>query len=563
MHLYFLEVDIERYKYMSNVKTLIIDYKENIPATIESLIPAEYKYHFFRAEVDGRLRELAYTVNKPCKIELFPLNGDSEAMLIYRNSLMYLLCKAIHNVHPGLKIKVNHSISRSLYVTPLDPNQAINQNELRQISLELNRIIQADLPIKRHSLTISKAKEYYVKLDMKDKLDILRYRNEEPVHLYECDDYFDYFYSYMVPSSGYIKQFNLIWFTPGFLVQYPRHDFEGQIPPFEPETVYARTLEATKVWARKVNLSTIPQINDYANNYGNVDFVMMCESHISNQLSELGNQIISSQSPIKLICIAGPSSSGKTTFANRLRLELLSKGLNPIRISCDDYYKEKKDMTPLPDGSYDLETIDAIDVKLFNEQMAKLADGQEVTLPKFNFSLGKREEGRKLQLKPGEPLIVEGIHALNEVMTSSINSSNKFKIFIAPQAQINIDNHSPISVTDIRLLRRIVRDSKFRGSSAEDTIKMWPSVRRGEFNWIYSTQEQADYVFNSLLPYELCVMKKYAYPLLAKIEKNSDTYVTCRRLMLFLKYFSDIDESVVPNNSLMREFIGGSCFKDV
>jgi uridine kinase len=289
----------------------------------------------------------------------------------------------------------------------------------------------------------------------------------------------------------------------------------------------------------------------------------MCESHITNQLSDLGQKIAESPTPIKLICVAGPSSSSKTTFANRLRLELMSRGMFPVRISCDDYYKEKKDMKPLPDGSYDFESIEALDIDLFNEQMAALIEGEEVTLSHFNFQKGLREPGRKLRLGPNEPIIVEGIHALNDQMTSSIAQHNKFKIFISPQAQINIDNHTPISLTDFRLLRRIVRDNKFRHSSAEETLSMWPSVRRGEFTWIYETESGADYVFNSLLPYELNIMRSYAMPLLSVIDKSSPYYVTCRRLMTFLKYFTPIDEKDVPDNSLLREFIGGSCFKDV
>lgn len=398
---------------------------------------------------------------------------------------------------------------------------------------------------------------------MEDKVEILKYRPEQMVHQYVCNGYLDYFYGYMAPSTGYISSFNFIPRMPGFLVQYPRSEEDGKIPSFTPEPVFERTLEETRDWSKKVGLDTIAGINKFIEDYGSTDFIMMCESHHTNQLAELGKMISSSSTPIKLICIAGPSSSGKTTFANRLRLELISQGMFPIRISCDDYYKEKKNMTPEADGSYDFESIKALDTELFNTQMLQLIEGEEVVLPHFNFAKGVREDGRKLRLGQNEPIIVEGIHALNEELTSSVAQHNKFKIFIAPQAQINIDNHTPISLTDLRLLRRIVRDNAFRHSSAEETFSMWPNVRHGEFTWIYKTQNDADYVFNSLLPYELCVMRKYAMPLLSVISKDSPYYVTCRRLLNFLKYFSMIDDKDVPCNSLMREFIGGSCFKDV
>lgn len=540
-----------------------LHYELNKEVTIESLIPENEKYHFIAAEVGGRLRELTYKVKGPADITLLPLKNQIEAQNIYKNSLLYMLAMVMKKRFPHTGFTFENDVSRSVYVSPKEKGRTVTPTELRNIYLDLVRLANEDKPIERKTLSKEEAAKLYTKLGMKDKTDILTYRPEPNVHLYVSDDYADYYYGKMVPSTGYIKKFNLVGRAPGFLIQYPRADFEGEIPPFEPEPKYEKTLQENREWTELTRLDTIAHVNDYLKTYGSTDFIMMSEAKISNQLSELGKRIVSSPTPIKVICIAGPSSSSKTTFANRLRLELLSRGMFPIRISCDDYYKEKRFLTPLPDGSYDLETIDAIDVALFNQQMKELSEGQEVTLPHYNFQTGKREEGRKLRLEPNQPLIVEGIHALNSRMTESIPSDRKFKVFIAPQAQVSIDDHNPISVTDYRLIRRIVRDSKFRNASAEETITMWPSVRRGEFNWIYATQEEADYVFNSFLPYELNVMKKYAMPMLEKITKDSPTYPTCRRLMLFLKYFLDMDDEEIPDNSLIREFIGGSCFKDV
>lgn len=383
------------------------------------------------------------------------------------------------------------------------------------------------------------------------------------VHQYACLDYRDYMYGYMIPSTGYLNKFKFIPSTPGFLIQFPRSESDGELPPFVRENVFSKTINASRNWGKLVGVDTISGINSMVEELGSTDFIMMSEAHHSNMLAELTDRIIKSESPIRLICIAGPSSSGKTTFANRLRLQLLSVGIRAIRISIDDYYLSRDEIKRDENGEIDLESVDALDIKLLNEQMLQLIEGDEVVLPHFDFKLGKRVPGRKLKVEKNQPIIIEGIHALNDDLTSLISKSQKFKIFIAPQAQINIDNHNPISLTDLRLLRRIVRDSKFRHASAEETIRMWPSVRNGEFKWIYKTQESADYVFNSFLPYELCVMKEYAYPLLAKVDKNSDCYITCRRLLLFLKYLVNIEEDDVPDNSLMREFIGGSCFKDV
>ena len=292
-----------------------------------------------------------------------------------------------------------------------------------------------------------------------------------------------------------------------------------------------------------------------------VDFVNMCETKHNNMLAELGQIIEKDIDNIRLIAIAGPSSSGKTTFSNRLRIELMSRGINPLRISIDDYYLPKNQAPLDENGNPDLEHIEALDIDLFNEHMLKLIQGEEITLPSFNFKTGIREDGLKCKVDSKTPIIIEGIHALNDILTSSIPKHQKFKIYISPQIQINVDNHNPISLTDIRLLRRIVRDKKSRNTSAEKTLEMWSSVRRGEFNWIYPNQEGANYIFNSELTYELCVMKKYALPALQAINNDHPYFIMANRLIKFLKHFKDIDDKFVPCNSLLREFLGNGDFK--
>ena len=527
---------------------------------ILDIIPAEEKYSYVAATVNNRIRELTYVLKEPSDVKLLDFK-DTQAVKIYETSLRYLVAMATHRLYPQLDIRFSYNISRSIFCQILTPGFHTDLKFVDSIQAEMQRLIKADLPIERKLVTREEAAEIYKANHYDDKIDILKYRPDDKVHLYSCDGYVNYLYGYMVPSTGFLTHYKMKLFAPGFIIQYPRAECGGIIPEFEEDRTFGRTLKESYQWAVKVGTETVSKINEYVLKNGSVDFINMCESNHNNMLAELGKKIQQDIDSIRLICIAGPSSSGKTTFANRLRIELLSLGIRPIRISIDDYYKPKSEIPLDEDGEVDLECLQALDTELFNSDMLRLINGEEVQLPRFDFKLGKRVPGRILKVDQNQPIIIEGIHALNDELTPDITKHQKFKIYIAPQAQICLDNHNPLSLTDLRLLRRIVRDNKFRKSSAEETISMWPSVRRGEFNWIYKNQEGADYVFISLLPYELCVMKKHALPILTKITNDSPYYIKANRLIKFLKYFVDIDDEVVPNNSLMREFIGGSCFE--
>lgn len=530
------------------------------PKRIIDLIPEEDHFNYISATVDNRLRELTFILKKPGEVKLLDLT-DTESVKIYETSLRFLVAMAFKNINPEAKLRFSYNVSRSIFCQSLDSSLHIDTKLINQLIAEMNRLVELDLPISRKVVNKEEAEKIYEELGYQDKIDVLRYRPSNDVHLYECDGYTNYLYGYMVPSTGYLNKFKVRSFAPGLIIQYPRAECGGIIPEFEDAPTFGKTLKHSYTWGCKVGVETVSKINDYVKTNGAIDFINMCESNHNNMLAELGKKIQSDIDSIRLICVAGPSSSGKTTFANRLRLELLSLGIKPIRISIDDYYKPKSEIPLDENGEADLECLQALDVELFNKNMLQLIDGEKVELPKFDFALGHRVKGRTLQISPDQPIIIEGIHALNDELTSLITKHQKFKIYISPQAQINLDNHNPISLTDLRLLRRIVRDNKFRKSSAEETISMWPSVRRGEFKWIYKNQEGADYVFNSLLPYELCIMKKHALPILHEIKYDSPYYIKANRLIKFLKYFVDIDETYVPCNSLMREFIGGSCFE--
>ena len=514
------------------------------------------------ARVNNRTRELTYELRGDSEVEFLTVS-DPEAMKLYEACLRYIVAMAFDRVYPNLKIRFAYNVSRCVSIHILNPEVSANTNMLIRINHEIEEIIKADYRLVRKVVPNEEAAEIFRERGFEDKISLLKYRPEKTVHLYECDGYLNYMYHHMLPSTGYLTSYKLRLYTPGLLLQYPRAENKGQIPEFKDAPTFGRTLKESHDWAKIVGSDQVARINETIETRGDIEFINICEARHNRQLCELGQLIEDDIDDIALICVAGPSSSGKTTFANRLRIELLSRGIHPVRISLDDYYLPK-DQYPLNDeGKPDYESIEALDIALFNQNMVDLINGEEVQLPKYDFQLGKQVPGRTLRLGRNEPIIIEGIHALNERMTSDIPKNKKFKIFISPQAQINLDDHNPLSLTDLRLIRRIVRDNQFRGSSAEETLGMWPSVRAGEFRWIYDNQEGSDYVFNSMLSYELPVLRKYAMPLLKAIDMDSPYYPAAARLLSMLKFFTPIDEKWVPSNSLMREFIGGSCYADV
>ena len=518
-------------------------------------------------KIDQTIKELTYPLSEKhqnSEITLLTLE-HKEAGRAYEATLRYIISMAFSNLYPEIDIKFNYNVSRSIFCEIL--TKGIKLTKITdEILNEVSRIINLDLPIKRVTLTVKEAIEIYKELRHDDKLNILEYRPDKIVHLYKCDNYYDYMYCYMLPSTGFIKNYYIKPYSPGLIIKYPRYELDAEIPEFNEEPTYGRTLREAGKWGKITKTNSIVKINKKIECENITDFIQTCEMKHNNMLAELGNNIKNEIENIRLICIAGPSSSGKTTFCNRLRIELMSRGINPIMISMDDYYLSKPEIAKIQGKSnikdLDLEHINCLDINLFNQNLFDLINGEEVTLPKYNFKTGQREQGKTLKISDSTPIMIEGIHALNELLTSSIPKHQKYKVYIAPQIQINIDDHSPLSTTDLRLIRRIVRDKEFRNCPPEETIAMWQSVRNGEFKWIYPNQEGANFVFNSELTYELAVFKKYALPALSQIPQTDPSYITANRLIKYLKYFKDIiDESAIPCNSLIREFIGGSCFK--
>lgn len=534
--------------------------RSNKIALIDLLKEEDLK-KYYAAKVNNRLRELTFEIHYPCEIEFINLN-DSDACSVYERSLRYLFCMALYELYPNMKVRLSYGVSRSILIIPLEKS-VFNNEILLNIKKKMDEIIAQDLEITKMIVSTTEAENIYRKFNYDDKIEILKYRPEQTVHFYKCDNYLNYMYGIMVPSTGYLTNYNLMQYSTGLILQYPRSENEGEIPPFIDSPVFGKTLKESYRWGKLIGANSIAKVNGFIEEYGNIAFANICETRHNHQLGEIGEEIEKNIESIKLVCIAGPSSSGKTTFANRLRIELLSRGIKSIKVSIDDYYNLKKDIPLDEDGKPDLESIYALNIERFNNDLASLIQGNSVTIPHYNFAKGIIEDGPTYKIEKDEIIIIEGIHALNNMLTSSIASEQKYRIYIAPQAQIFLDNQNPMSLTDLRLLRRLVRDYKFRAAPVTETLSMWASVRKGEFKWIYDTQENANYVFNSFLQYELCVMKKYAIPLLNAVAKDDEYYPIVERLIRLLKYFKDMDNEVVPNNSLIREFIGGSVYEKV
>ena len=511
------------------------------------------------AKVNNRLRELNYYINYNCEVEFLDLT-KFDAVRVYETSLRYLLIMALEKIDPKIVVHFNQCISRSISCTLSNTKEKVSKPFIDKLEIEMRKLIEQDLPITRTTISKEEAIKIYTEKGYLDKVEVLKYRPEDTVNMYTCCGYVNYMFGYMVPSTGLLKDFVLQVYYPGFIVRIPRAECGGKIPPFEEAPVFQQMIQDAQKWAKMIKCVNLPMLNKYVDDGKVCDLVNICETKHNNMLSELGEQIYKRRDSLRLVCIAGPSSSGKTTFSHRLKIELLSRGLKPIKISMDDYYRNREDCPNDEKGDYDLDHVNALDLELFNENLLSLIEGEEIEEPTFDFKLGKRVKGEKVRIDKDTIIIIEGIHALNEEVTKLIPKPQKYKIFISPFSQLNIDNHNPIPASEIRLLRRIVRDAKYRKTDPSETFAMWPSVRRGEFKWIYPCQEEADYVFNTELTYELCVMKKYALSALSVIDRDNEYYVQANRILKFLKYVKDIDEKYVPCNSLLREFIGDSCF---
>ena len=531
--------------------------------------------------VNGKLRELNKKIKSDCELS-FVTTADRDGRRTYRRSVVLLLQRAIYDVYGSMtQLHVMHSLGEGYYcqlekaVECADSqqekhssdNQGSSENSVQSVTgHDIDRIVcsmysfvEKDLPITKHSAKTQYAEQLFKEKGQHDKERLLHYRRSSRVNLYELDGVVDYFYGFMAPSTGMLKYFDIVPYESGFVLLFPGANSRS-VEPLVTSNKLFHTLDDSREWSKMLGIGTIGSLNDAIAAGRGQEIMLLQEALMEQKIGNLAAQIASDDKK-KFVMIAGPSSSGKTSFANRLSIQLIAKGRKPHPLSLDDYYVDRELCPKHPDGSFDFECLESIDVKLFNEDMNRLLKGEAVDMPSFNFKTGKREyRGRKLTLGADDILVIEGIHGLNDRLSQLIPPEHKFKIYISALTQLNIDEHNPLSTTDERLIRRIVRDARTRGTNAMETIAMWPSVRKGERENIFPFQEQADVMFNSALVYELAVLKVYAEPLLFGIERDCPEYLEAKRLLKLLDYFLPMPADGIPNNSLLREFVGGSCF---
>lgn len=508
---------------------------------------------------NNEVKSLNFDINANGKLELIDIT-NKDGMRIYKRGLIYIVAKAFRELYPEALITVNYQLYHSM-LCELD-NLEVTEEMIEKVNKRVKEIIKANLPITKRIMTKDEAEKFYEKeKTLKGRLQ-LELEEKKEVTLYYCENYYNYFYGVMPVSTGCIKEYELLKYHDGFLIRYPSRRNPYELPKFIECPKLVASLDEYEEVHKTLNVNTLYKLNKIIKNEEIKEYILMDEALHEKKIAKIADQIAQNKN-VKVILIAGPSSSGKTTFAKRLELELKLNGIKPKTISVDNYFVEREDTPRDEDGNYDFEEIKAIDTKLLNNDLLKLLDGKEIDMPTFNFHEGKKEyKGNTMHLGKDEVLIMEGIHCLNDELTFLIPKEQKFKIYISCLTVLNIDYYNRISTTDTRLIRRIVRDNQFRGYSAMHTLKMWPSVNKGEAKNIFSYQEEANVMFNSSLIYELSVLKNYALPLLKKITPKDIEYSEAKRLTSMLEYFESIPSELVPNNSLLREFIGGSIFGD-
>ena len=519
----------------------------------------EYEYDILLVRVNGKLRELHKQV-KDCELS-FVTAKDKPGMSAYQRSASLMMLKAFYSVAgPGNveKLMIDFSIGRGFFVEARG-NFVLDQEFLDAVKAKMREYVERKIPIMKRSVSTDDAIELFEKLGMYDKARLFRYRMVSRVNIYSIDGFEDYYYGYMVQNTGYIRHFDLIPYHYGFVMVMPDRNTPDVLHKFTPSDKLFATLSESTEWGRLMDLETVGALNDRIAKEDMSHLILIQEALQEKKIAEIAAQIAARKNA-RFVMIAGPSSSGKTTFSHRLSVQLEAIGLKPHPIAVDNYFVNRVDSPRDEHGNYNYEILECLDVELFNRDMTGLLEGKRVELPYYNFKKGIREyKGNFLQLGEGDILVIEGIHCLNDRLSYTLPADSKFKIYISALTQLNIDEHNRIPTTDGRLLRRMVRDARTRGSSAQETIRMWPSVRRGEEENIFPFQEEADAMFNSALVYELAVLKQYAQPLLFAIPKDSEEWLEAKRLLKFLDYFIGVSSEDIPKNSILREFIGGSC----
>lgn len=543
-----------------NVKGVERDYQEGTTwLEVAEEFQDQYEDDILLVRVNGKLQELHKHV-KDCTLT-FITAREKPGMTTYERSAALIMMKAFYAVAGGEnieKIVIHYSLGRGFFVETRG-NFTVDEALLLRVKDKMTEYVDQHIPIMKRSVSTDDAVELFHRHRMYDKERLFHYRRVSRVNIYSIDGFEDYFYGYMVQNTGYIKYFNLVPYHHGFVLVMPSRREPRIVRDFVPMDKLFATLSESTEWGRRLGLETVGALNDKITQGGMSHLILIQEAMQEKKTAEIAAQV-ASRRDVKFVMIAGPSSSGKTTFCHRLSIQLEAIGLKPHPITVDNYFVNREDSPRDEQGNYNYEILECLDIRLFNKNMTDLLDGKEVELPVYNFIKGVREyKGDFLKLGPEDILVIEGIHCLNDRLSYTLPKESRFKIYISALTQLNIDEHNRIPTTDGRLIRRMVRDARTRGACAQDTIRIWPSVRKGEDENIFPFQEEADAMFNSTLVYELAVLKQYAEPLLFSIPKDSEEYMEAKRLLKFLDYFMGVSSEDIPKNSILREFIGGSC----
>ena len=530
---------------------------EDIAADYQS----EYENMIVAVAANGNIRELFKKVTRDCELQFFTMKDDVGYKTYVRTATMLFL-KGVFDLfgnETAQDCRVQFAVGHGSFIDPQGRIPATVENA-EKIKQKMQEAVERKLPFMKRSYQMDDAMELFREQGMKDKEKLFRYRRSSFVNIYEIEGYYDYYYGYMMPNAGYVKWFDVMAYDDGFMLLLPTKKKPTEVEPFSERRMLYETLKESENWGRKVGIETVGDLNDQICSGSLSEMILVQEAEQERKIGEIAKDIVN-RGNVKFVMIAGPSSSGKTSFSHRLSIQLRTMGKVPHPIALDDYFVNREFTPRDENGDYNFECLEAIDIKKFNEDMMCLLAGERVELPSFNFKTGRREyNGKYKQLGADDILVIEGIHGLNDKTSYALPAESKYKIYISALTNINVDEHNRIPTTDGRLLRRMVRDARTRGADARRTIEMWPSVRKGEEENIFPYQEDADAMFNSVLIYELAVLKQFAEPLLFQIPKNVPEYYEAKRLLKFLDYFLGVSSENLPNNSICREFVGGSCF---
>ena len=527
----------------------------------EFLQKLEQESQVVAAIVNGDLRELTYPITIESRV--IPVTmSDPDGARIYRRSLTFLLEMAFNDLFPEAVLYVDHSVASGGYYCQVTGRAPLFEAEIDALKENMQELVKADLPIEKMEVPIREAIEYFHSRGYEDKVRLLSYRRKTYLTLYRLGERMDYHHGYMVPSTGFLKSFDLELAEGGFTLRYPRRHKPNELLPMPEYPKLLGTFLQYGDWLGKLGIENVGSLNNAIQGGRSDQVVLVSEAFHENNLARIANQVVNQLTRSRIILIAGPSSAGKTTTSRRLTVQLLALGVSPFPLELDNYFLDR-DKTPLDeDGKQDFESIDALDLPLLAEHLQRLIGGEEVQLPRYNFKTGLREDGELIRLREGQPLILEGIHGMDPRLIPANLAGEAFRIYVSALTQLNLDRHNRVSTTDTRLIRRIVRDARERGYTAAQTISRWESVRRGEKRHIFPFQENADVMFNSALAYELAALKPFAEPLLRQVPHGTPEYIEAKRLLAFLEWFLPLDVSLVPGTSIMREFLGGSILKN-